>query len=74
MPTNQMKAVPMRALPPKIEYFTAEWRGWVHKVPVVERWEAPLACKQPEACTCGVQKGNMAEVEKVAALFTLIPR
>ena len=43
-------------------------------VPVVERWGAPLACKQPEACTCGVQKGNMAEVEKVAALFTLIPR
>ena len=41
-------------------------------VPVMEGWGAPLICKQPEAYTCGVQKGNMAEVKKVAALFTLL--
>jgi len=44
----------------------------VVNVSVMEGWGAPLICKQPEAYTCRVQKGNMAEVEKGAAFFTLM--
>ena len=58
IPTNQMRAVHAHAyaLPPKFYCRIVE--------------KAPLICKQPEAYTCGVQRGNMAEVKKAAALFT----
>ena len=61
------------------DHFTVEWRGclyllvectWWGNVPVMEGWGAPLVCNLPEAYGCEVQGGNMAEVEKVAALST----
>ena len=47
-------------------------RDFNHSLCCHGRMGSPSICKQPEAYSCGIQKGNMAEVEKVAALFTLL--